>query len=42
MGQQQAKSKAIKAFRLALEQAQPPLSQEQKDTLARCFEQNLL
>jgi len=41
MGQQQTKSKAIEALRLALEQAQPPLSKEQKEEIANCFEKEL-
>jgi len=41
MGQQQMKSKATKALRLALEQAQPPLSQEQKEAIANSFEREL-
>ena len=41
MGQQQTKSKAIEALRLALEQAQPPLSEEQKEEIANCFEKEL-
>lgn len=38
MGQQQTKGKAIESLRLALEQAEPPLSQEQKDTISASFE----
>jgi len=41
MGQQQTKSKAAEALRLALEQAQPPLTQEQKEAIAKCFEKEL-
>ena len=41
MGQQQAKTKAIEALRLALEQAEPSLSSEQKDAIFRCFEKEL-
>lgn len=41
MGQQQTKSKAAEALHLALEQAQPPLSQEQKEAIANCFEREL-
>ena len=41
MGQQQAKAKARAAMRRALEQAQPPLSPEQKEAIVRCFEKEL-
>ena len=41
MGQQQAKVKAIKALQLALEEVQPSLSQEQKDTIKSSFEKEL-
>ena len=41
MGQQQAKAKARAAMRLALEQAQPPLSPEQKEAIVRYFEKEL-
>lgn len=41
MGQQQAKAKAIEALHLALEKAEPPLSQEQKAAVTKCFEENL-
>ena len=41
MGQQQAKTKAIEALRLALEQAEPSLSSEQKDAIFKCFEKEL-
>ena len=41
MGQQQAKTKAIEALHLALEQAEPALSQEQKDAILKCFEKEL-
>ena len=41
MGQQQAKTKAIEALRLALEQAEPPLSVEQKEAIIKSFELNL-
>ena len=37
MGQQQTKAKAVSILRQALEQAQPALSQEQKDAIARYF-----
>ena len=38
MGQQQTKAKAIESLRLALEQAEPPLSEEQKDAITKSFE----
>ena len=38
MGQQQTKAKAMELLRLALEQAEPPLSQEQKNTIVASFE----
>ncbi|MCR5850957.1 MAG: hypothetical protein K6G92_09660 [Bacteroidaceae bacterium] len=38
MGQQQTKAKAIESLRLALEQAEPPLSEEQTDTIVKNFE----
>ena len=38
MGQQQTKAKAINVLHQALEQAEPPLSPEQKESIARCFE----
>ena len=38
MGQQQTKAKAIDALRLALEQAEPPLTKEQKETVSKSFE----
>ena len=41
MGQQQTKAKSIEALRLALEKAEPPLSQEQKAAVAKCFEEKL-
>jgi len=41
MGQQQAKTKAIEALRLALEQVEPSLSSEQKDAIFNCFEKEL-
>ena len=41
MGQQQAKTKAIETLRLALEQAEPSLSSEQKDAILKCFEKEL-
>ena len=41
MGQQQAKAKAVKALQVALEQTEPPLSQEQKEAIATIFEKEL-
>ena len=41
MGQQQAKAKAVKALQVALEQTEPPLSQEQKEAIAASFEKEL-
>lgn len=41
MGQQQAKTKAIKALQFALEKAEPSLSQEQKDAITTNFEKEL-
>lgn len=41
MGQQQAKIKAVEALRLALEQAEPSLTTEQKDAIFKCFEKEL-
>ena len=38
MGQQQTKAKAIESLRLALEQAEPSLSEEQKDAITKSFE----
>lgn len=38
MGQQQTKAKAIESLRLALEQAEPPLSEEQTDAIVKNFE----
>ena len=38
MGQQQTKVKAIESLRLALEQAEPSLSEEQKDAITKSFE----
>lgn len=38
MGQQQTKAKAIESLRLALEQAEPSLSEEQKDAVTKSFE----
>ncbi|MBR6140636.1 MAG: hypothetical protein IKQ37_02570 [Bacteroidaceae bacterium] len=41
MGQQQTKTKAVCVLRQALEQAQPPLTEEQKEAIARYFESEL-
>lgn len=41
MGQQQTKAKATEALRLALEQAMPPLTDEQKKAIIRNFEKEL-
>ena len=41
MGQQQTKAKAIDALHLALEQAEPPLSQAQKEAIFESFEREL-
>lgn len=41
MGQQQAKAKAIEALKIALETAEPALSDEQKDAIQANFEQEL-
>jgi len=41
MGQQQTKAKAAEALRLALDNAQPPLSSEQKETIIQYFEKEL-
>ena len=38
MGQQQTRVKAAEALRLALDQTEPPLSQEQKNTIIASFE----
>jgi hypothetical protein len=38
MGQQQIKAKAIHALRVALEKAEPSLSVEQKEAIAKSFE----
>ena len=38
MGQQQTQAKAIESLRLALEQAEPSLSEEQKDAITKSFE----
>ncbi|MBO7119073.1 MAG: hypothetical protein J6W03_01985 [Bacteroidaceae bacterium] len=41
MGQQQTKAKAIEALKIALEKAEPTLSDEQKDAIQAGFEQEL-
>ena len=41
MGQQQAKMKAINVLHQALEQAQPPLTPEQKAMVAEFFEKEM-
>ena len=41
MGQQQAKVKAVKAFQKALTEVLPPLSDAQKESKSKCFEQEL-
>ena len=41
MGQQQTKTKAINVLHQALEQAEPPLSPEQKESIARYFEKEV-
>jgi hypothetical protein len=41
MGQQQTKAKAVESLRLALEQTEPALSQEQKDAIITSFERIL-
>lgn len=41
MGQQQAKAKAIAALKIALEKAEPALSDEQKDAIQAGFELEL-
>lgn len=38
MGQQQTRAKALESLRLSLEQAEPPLSREQKDAIVKNFE----
>lgn len=37
MGQQQARGKAVEALHHALEQAEPPLSEEQKESIGEIF-----
>jgi len=41
MGWQQAKSKAVEALHHALEQAQPPLTEEQKEAIKADFQRML-
>ena len=41
MGQQQTKAKAIEALNVALEKADPALSDEQKEAIKASFEQEL-
>ena len=41
MGQQQAKKKAIEALKIALEKAEPSLSEEQKKAITASFEEEL-
>ena len=41
MGQQQTKVKAICVLRRAFEQAEPPLTAEQKDAIARYFDSEM-
>ncbi|MBR4187183.1 MAG: hypothetical protein IKQ85_01770 [Bacteroidaceae bacterium] len=41
MGWQQAKSKAVEALHHALEQAQPPLTEEQKEAIRAYFQRML-
>lgn len=41
MGQQQTKAKAISVLRQALEQAEPPLTAEQKEAIARYFDSEM-
>ena len=41
MGQQQAKKKAIEALKIALEKAEPSLSEEQKEAIKASFEEEL-
>ena len=39
MGSQQTKAKALNALLRALEQAVPPLSEEQKESVVGCFKE---
>ncbi len=41
MGQQQTKAKAIEALKIALEKAEPVLSDKQKEAIKASFEQEL-
>ena len=41
MGYQQAKSKAMSALQHALDNTEPPLTQEQKEKIVRNFEREL-
>ena len=41
MGQQQTKAKAISVLRRALEQAEPPLTTEQKEAILKRFEKEV-
>ena len=41
MGQQQTKAKAVDVLHMAMEQAEPPLSQEQKKAISEYFEKEL-
>ena len=41
MGQQQTKAKAISVLRQALEQAEPPLTTEQKEAILKRFEKEV-
>jgi hypothetical protein len=41
MGQQQAKVKAVKALQKALTEVLPPLTDAQKESISKCFEQEL-
>ena len=41
MGQQQTKAKAMEAWHIAVEKAEPPLSKEQKEAIVSNFERNL-
>lgn len=41
MGQQQAKKKSIEALKIALEKAEPSLSEEQKKAITASFEEGL-
>ena len=41
MGQQQTRAKAVSVLRQALDQAQPPLSADQKEAVVHYFEKSL-